>query len=220
MDVSPLSSSPSPSPDAPEKSALGKDEFVKLLMAQLGHQDPLNPLDGQAFVAQLAQFANLELLQGQSQRLDALLLAQASANQLEAASLVGREVTFRSSEVELGSARPLGLHANLAAPAASVTATVRDATGKVVRTLESGAAPAGDFSLSWDGRDENGLSLPDGRYTISFTAAAGDGSAVACEAVGKGTVRAVSFTEGFAQLLVGQARVRLADVSLISSANP
>ena len=43
-------------------SIASKDEFLQLLVAQLSYQDPLNPQDGAAFVAQLAQFSSLEQL--------------------------------------------------------------------------------------------------------------------------------------------------------------
>ncbi len=41
------------------KNIIGKDEFLRMLIAQLKNQDPLNPLDGTAFTAQLAQFSSL-----------------------------------------------------------------------------------------------------------------------------------------------------------------
>jgi flagellar basal-body rod modification protein FlgD len=42
--------------------AMGKDEFLKLLVAQMKNQDPLNPMDGQQMAAQLAQFSSVEQL--------------------------------------------------------------------------------------------------------------------------------------------------------------
>ena len=46
-----------------KKAALGKNEFLKLLVAQMKHQDPLNPTGGDQMAAQLAQFSSLEQLQ-------------------------------------------------------------------------------------------------------------------------------------------------------------
>lgn len=45
-----------------KKSKLGKDEFLKLLVNQMSHQDPLNPMDDKNFIAQMAQFSSLEQL--------------------------------------------------------------------------------------------------------------------------------------------------------------
>jgi flagellar basal-body rod modification protein FlgD len=86
----------SAAPAAPGATALGKDDFLKLLTAQLANQDPLQPVDNQAFVAQLAQFSSLEQLQGVSARLDDLLLATNASTQVTAASLVGKTVEYRN----------------------------------------------------------------------------------------------------------------------------
>jgi flagellar basal-body rod modification protein FlgD len=81
---------------APPKNTLGKDDFLRLLTTQLQHQDPLQPMDAQAFIAQLAQFTSVEELDGLGKKLDTMLLGQASSNQLTTASLVGKDVLLRS----------------------------------------------------------------------------------------------------------------------------
>src|SRR5450432_3182658 len=82
-----------------DKSTLGKDDFLKLLMAQMSNQDPSNPTDSSTFVAQLAQFANVEQLQSVNQSLDTLLVAQSSSNQTQAIGLIGKNVSYKSSSV-------------------------------------------------------------------------------------------------------------------------
>ena len=69
---------------------LGKDAFLKLLIAELANQDPLNPMDDREFIAQMAQFSTLEQMTNMTKTLEGL----ASAEQYSVASYVGRWITF------------------------------------------------------------------------------------------------------------------------------
>lgn len=217
MDISQVSgSSPSGSTQA-KRETLGKDDFLKLLMAQLSKQDPLSPMDSQAFVAQLAQFANVEQLQAQSQRLDALVLAQTSANQLQSTSLVGKEAVFRSDSVEWNGSKSVDLSGQVSEHADVVTVTIRDAKGTAVRTIQMADQAAGPFSLVWDGRDNSGKSVPAGRYGVSVVAANVNGQNVPADSWGRGRIRGVSFESGFAEVLLGNGRaLKLSDVLQVS----
>lgn len=68
-------------------NSLGKDDFLKLLVTQLENQDPLNPMDNTQFIAQMAQFSELEQMQNVNKT---LLITQA-------ASLIGRDVTWQDT---------------------------------------------------------------------------------------------------------------------------
>ncbi|KAF0195871.1 MAG: figD [Bacillota bacterium] len=72
-------------------AGLGKDAFLKILIAQMRNQDPLNPSDGTAMVAQLAQFSTLEQLQNLNTKLDSLVNLQLLG---ELSGLVGKSVTY------------------------------------------------------------------------------------------------------------------------------
>jgi flagellar basal-body rod modification protein FlgD len=61
---------------------VNQDEFLKILLTQLRFQDPLKPIDNEAFMAQLAQFSSLEFTRQQSEKLDALLTIQSSTQSL------------------------------------------------------------------------------------------------------------------------------------------
>jgi flagellar basal-body rod modification protein FlgD len=210
--VDPLSAGASAT-DQSSGNTLGKDDFLKLMMAQLQNQDPTAPMDNQAFVAQLAQFSNLEQLQGVNTRLDSLTVGQAGANQQAAANLVGKDVSYKSSSVAWTQGTSgAAIGAQLTSQATTVTATIKDPSGAVVRTLRYGAEPAGNFSATWDGLDDHGNVLPSGTYTLSVAAADGSGKAITTTAQGSGRVTGVSFATGSAQLVVNGQFVPLSDV--------
>jgi flagellar basal-body rod modification protein FlgD len=199
------------------KNVLGKDDFLKLLTAQLANQDPLQPVDNQAFIAQLAQFSSLEQLQNVTSRLDTLLLATASNNQLSTASLVGKSVSYKTTSVALDGSTAPSLTVKLDAHA-SVTCLVQDESGRTVRSLVLGARDAGTFDLGFDGRDASGAPLPAGQYTLQLSARDAQGQDVAVEARGQGRVTGITFEGGAAELLVGHDHVKLSDVSEITQA--
>lgn len=72
---------------------LGKDDFLKLFTSQLRYQDPLNPVQGAEFTAQLAQFSSLEQLFNMNKKIEELLTYQSSLNNSMAINLMGRNVT-------------------------------------------------------------------------------------------------------------------------------
>lgn len=76
---------------AKDPSVLGKDAFLKLLVAQLKYQDPMKPSDSTQFMAQTAQFSMLEQLTNMSKQNDVVLASQQSQT---AAGLIGRFVTY------------------------------------------------------------------------------------------------------------------------------
>lgn len=81
---------------AAENSILGKDSFLKILVAQMSNQDPLEPLDSAEFIAQMAQFAEVEQTTNLNDKLENL----GEYLRFSAASLVGSNVTFTDSDGE------------------------------------------------------------------------------------------------------------------------
>jgi flagellar basal-body rod modification protein FlgD len=221
MSTNAITDRPAPTAALPTagSSKLGKDEFVKLLLAQLSHQDPTSPMDSQAFVAQLAQFAQVELASNANADLERMLVGQAAAQQTSVVNLVGKDIVYKSDAVELAEGTPAHIEATLAAPAANVTALVTDDSGKVVRTIKLGAQPAGAIDVPWDGRDDKGTQQPAGSYHVSVTAADASGSSIGVESRSQAHITGVSFEDGVPVLLAGSTHISLSEVIQISERN-
>lgn len=76
-----------------DQSAMGKDEFMKLLVTQLRYQDPMNPMEDKEFIAQMAQFSSLE----QMQNLNSYFLST------QAISMIGKNVSWTTDQGEIKS---------------------------------------------------------------------------------------------------------------------
>lgn len=197
--------------DATGSSALGKDEFVKLLMTQMQNQDPTSPQDSEAFVAQLAQFAQVELAQAQSARLEAILVAQAASNQLAAAQLVGKDVTIADDTVAVTADGPSTSEIVLGAPAANVTVSITDEDGNEVASVKMKDQPAGPMAFTWDGMTADG-EAPPGEYKMTVVATDKNSEAVESTILSRRRVEGVTYEDGVPMLVVGDKSIPLADV--------
>jgi flagellar basal-body rod modification protein FlgD len=180
--------------------SMGKDAFMKLLVAQISHQNPLKPMDDTAFVSQLAQFSALEQTMGINTRLDQLSTRQQGAANTELGSLVGKVVTVRGSITTLDSSgigAPISF--SLDGNATTCDINIADVNGKVVRTIHSGGQPAGLTKVTWDGRNDSGLAQPPGAYTVSVVAKNGD-APVSANQETTGTLIGIDFSKGYPNL--------------------
>jgi flagellar basal-body rod modification protein FlgD len=217
-----LDSTPATPPTTADRigsNKLGKDEFLKLLMAQLANQDPTAPTDNGAFVAQLAQFAGLEAAQGTNSRLDTLLIAQANTNSTNFVSFIGKDVAYRTDAVNLEKGLTATSQANLTGRAEKVTVNIVDANGRTVRTMQLGAQPAGQLNISWDGNDDGGTPQPTGRYAVKVVATDAAGATVNAELASTGRVTRVEFTNGIPQLNVNGTLIKMSEVTSINERN-
>lgn len=185
---------------------LGQEDFLKLLVTQLKHQDPLKPIENEAFIAQLAQFSQLE----QSSKLATLMQQnldmQAASYRLGLVPLVGHQVRIDGSLVELG-AGPATMSYTLAGDASSVQVAVFDSAGKAIRSLDLGAQAAGSQQVTWDGKDQNGQAMPAGTYQFSVTAKDLQGNTVGATLSSLATVSGLRVENGVAMLVVGSRTV-------------
>lgn len=170
-------------------AVMGKDDFLKLLVAQLKNQDPLSPDDPTAFTAQLAQFSSLEQLTTLNSSMDKLVSSNTSSQSLSTLSTIGKDVTYAGSSFNFtGDSTQLGY--KLDSAAASVTLKLQ-LNGATVATLDGQELSAGNHYITWNGLTKAGLPAASGKYTIVVQAKAADGTSVGASSLIKSEVTGV-----------------------------
>lgn len=200
---------------------LGKDAFMKLMLAQMKHQDPTNPMQSHEMAAQLAQFTSLEQLTNINTTLGQIQGAQAPAVNYQALALIGKKVSGDSSKlVRAAGDTKHGISFELMGDAAKVNVTIKDDAGNVVRKLELTNLKKGSNSVEWNGLNENGMAARPGEYRISIEAKSNTGGKVFTKTAFGGRITGLNFTSQGPVLLVGNQSIRLSDVKKIEDAGP
>jgi flagellar basal-body rod modification protein FlgD len=189
-----------------------KEQFLQLLVAQLQHQDPLNPMDAKEFTAQLAQFSLVEQALETNQQLKTLNLYEASANNARAVNLIGKEILAQSDKVAVNEAGAGPICFKLLGESAQTQLYVYDSSGKLVRTLDLGRRSAGEQFIAWDALDQQGRTLPYGTYSFQVTAKDTKGKSVDVEQYLRGRAEGATFREGVTSLLVNGIPVPLGSI--------
>jgi flagellar basal-body rod modification protein FlgD len=190
--VSSIPSNPTTVAAAPNQT-LGQDQFMKLLVAQLQNQDPLNPVDNSQLMAQLAQFSQLQETQQMAQSLNQFIAQQNTANATNLVTLLGKHVTTNGSTFSLTSGTPAPISYTLAANASTATVQILNASGAPVATWTGTNQTAGAQNLTWNGTDNSGNTLPTGTYSFTVTAKGSNGAAVTATTQTTGVVRSINY---------------------------
>lgn len=191
------------------------DRFLTLLVTQLKNQDPLNPLDNAQITSQLAQLSTVSGINQLNATLSALSASMDAKQYLQAANLVGHSVVADGNSLTLADKKATGA-IDLASDADTVTVSIIDAAGRVVRQIDLGATRAGVATFDWDGTDASGAALKDGQYTLGVTAT-GNGKTVSVKPLAVGLVSGlIPGANGGTLNVVGVGKVDLSAVRQIS----
>ncbi len=222
MTAPPILGPAAPTPPAapnpnPVNKNIGKDEFMRLLVTQLQHQDPLNPSDPSQFASQLAQFSSLEQLTN----LNDLLTQQANTSALTnlaiktnlGTSLIGRTVLAAGNQTSVEKTGPASVTVEIGGAGGQGTLRVLDANGIEVANSSLGTVSAGRHIFS-----TGNIALKPGVYTYELTVKGSDGTDVPVNTFESGVVDGVSFENGAIVLKAGQLSFQLDQIAEIQDA--
>jgi len=155
---------------AAKGTSMGQTEFLTLFTTQLKNQDPLDPVKNEAFVAQLAQFSQLEATSAMRNSMDGLVSSLSNQRIFNATSLIGKTVAVPDGPVTVTDTTVSQGVVNLPTGADGMKIDVYNDKGSLVRSFIMGAQTPGDVTIAWDGLDAAGNNAPNGTYRYVVTA--------------------------------------------------
>ncbi|WP_457423839.1 flagellar hook assembly protein FlgD [Roseateles sp. P5_E7] len=150
MDITALNGSSTGTPTVSAKNAAEtQDRFLKLLVAQMNNQDPLNPMDNAQVTSQMAQIQQVTSLSTLDTSIKSLGGQLGQMQALQSISLVGREVSVPSDKIEVNSGVAEGSY-ELDGAAKNVKLEILGPAGNVIDTQQLGAQGSGRQTFSWN----------------------------------------------------------------------
>jgi flagellar basal-body rod modification protein FlgD len=196
----------STSTDVKKTQSMGTNDFLMMLIAQLKNQDPMNPLNGNDFASQLAQFSSLEQLTNVNTQLGNLGTSLASMTNAQLVNIIGSEASAKGNTVTVDGPATNAVY-RLSGDAQQAVITLYDGRGVPVKTIDTGSQNAGLNSVGWDTTN-----VTKGTYTFGVAARDGNGNPVPADTMLTGKVSGVSFKEGKPYLSINGQDVAYGDV--------
>ncbi len=152
------------------KSILGKDDFMALLLAELQHQDPTDPMDSDKILTQTSQLAQLESQDKTNKALEELTASFKNSKNFSAVSTIGKMAKLESSltltKQQDGSPSPVNFNLDFAEDIKGGTINIYSEEGALVKSIALDEDSAGQHSFNWDGKTNAGTDADAGKYYI------------------------------------------------------
>ena len=207
---------PSKKPRAVGNPSLDKDAFMKLMLAQMKHQDPTNPMQSHELAAQLAQFSSVEQMQNMNTTLTDIKAGQKPTESFQALNFIGKAVSGDSSKlVRAKGDKSHDISFTLPDNAKEGKIRIRDGNGETIRSVDLKDLKKGPNNYVWNGLDEKGNAAPSGDYQMFIEAIGSSGQKLAAKTDFEGVISGVNYTAEGPVLLVGSQSVKLKDVKKI-----
>ena len=148
--------------------------FLKLLIAQIQNQDPMAPMDASTMTAQMSQLNMVSSMANMNTSMTSMLSQMQSVNFMNQAALIGHSPVVAGNGIAFDGTNQVMLGANASNPLKSVIATITDASGNAVNSVDLGNVNAGMSNFIWNGKDASGNIVPAGMYYLSLSGTSAD----------------------------------------------
>jgi len=151
--------------------SLGQADFLKLMTAQMTHQDPTAPMTNGDFLSQIAQFGTVDGIQGLQGSFNGFANSMGSNQSLQATNLIGKTVSTATNQGALAAGGALKGSVDLDSSSSDVSVQIIDSSnGSVINKMDLGSQAAGSVPFSWNGTNSDGTKASPGIYQVKVNA--------------------------------------------------
>jgi flagellar basal-body rod modification protein FlgD len=149
-------------------AVLDKDSFMKLLLVELQHQDPTDPMDSDKILTQTSQLATLESASNTNAALEELATQLGASRDFAAVSVIGKMASLGSNAVSLEKGKSAKFEVYFENEIKNGTLSITDKNDKVIKTvsLADQAGKSGVLAFEWDGTDNSNTAVEAGYYSV------------------------------------------------------
>ena len=175
-----LTGNTTPANKALSDANASQDRFLKLLVAQLNNQDPMNPMDNAQMTSQMAQINTVSGIQQLNETMKSMASQFTAMQVLQGTAMIGHDVLVESNTLSVDGGKAKG-SVDLSGNAEKVPVEIRSPGGDLLGTMTLGAMTAGRHAFEWDASSYSGTGKPtfkvtatSGNKTVANTALARD----------------------------------------------
>jgi flagellar basal-body rod modification protein FlgD len=205
-----------------DKTALGKDDFLKLLLVELQYQDPTEPMDSEKILTQTSQLATLESAENTNTALENLSKSLSATQDFSTIAAIGKRADLGSDAITHDEGSTTSFEMYFPEDVKTGTITITDLEDNVVSTIKIeeqkdedgkpiGPRDAGVYQFDWDGKDDEENLVESGIYRVNAEYVSEDQSKHSTR-IGAYPIESVKFEDGKAFLKLGSSYVALEDV--------
>jgi len=194
-----------------DKRALGKDDFLKLLLVELQHQDPTEPMDSEKILSQTSQLATLESTQNTNDALEKLAASLGASQQFSTVAAIGKTADLGSDAISHDEGSTSTFEVYFPKDVEQGTLNITDLEGNSVATIDVNTNTAGVYKFDWDGKNSIGNAVDSGIYRVNASYTDPDGAAHETR-LGAYPIESVRFKDGKTLVKVGSSYVPLDSV--------
>lgn len=199
-----------------DKSVLGKDDFLKLLLLELKYQDPTSPMDSEKILTQTSQLATLESTENTNKALETLASSLNASLQYTGISAIGKLADMGSNAIVREEGKDVDFEIYFPEDVQSGKVNILDKNGNILRSMAIGSTDAGIATYNWDGTNDSGVALDEGVYYVESAYTKTDGTSGTAR-LGIYPIEAIKFDSGKTYAKLGSNYIDFSTIAEVTN---